>query len=93
MAPTFLGRFSKEWSALQNDYYAQKAEEAETEQLQKKIKKQTGRQWQLALIGLLWEQWWVLWESRNKDLHGKDTSTRARTGGDTRGASEVTGNL
>ena len=30
------------------------------------------------LIGFLWEQWWLVWESRNKDLHGSDAKSRAQ---------------
>ena len=30
------------------------------------------------MIGLLWDQWWVVWESRNKDLHGADERSRAQ---------------
>jgi exonuclease III len=74
----FLGRFSGEWSALQDNYYAQKrAEAVEMDQTKKKTKKQTGQRWQISIIGILWEQWWALWESRNKDLHGEDARSRA----------------
>ena len=72
----FLGRFSNEWSDLQDNFYAQKA--AENEHTKQKTKKQTGHRWQVALIGLLWDQWWVVWESRNKDLHGADARSRAQ---------------
>lgn len=72
----FLGRFSNEWSDLQDTFYAQKA--AENAHTKKKTTKQTGHRWQVAMIGLLWEQWWVVWESRNKDLHGADERSRAQ---------------
>jgi hypothetical protein len=54
--------------------YAQHAAEtAEAEQTKKKTKKQTGGQrWQVAISGILWDQWWAIWDSQNKDLFGKD---------------------
>jgi hypothetical protein len=72
----FLGRFGEEWSILQDNYYAQKA--AEAAHVEGKIKKQTGHRWQVSIIGILWDQWWVLWESRNPDLHGEDARSRAQ---------------
>lgn len=72
----FLGRFSNEWSYLQDNFYAQQA--AEEGQTKKKTKKLTGQRWQVAMIGLLWDQWWVVWESRNQDLHGADERSRAQ---------------
>ena len=79
----FLGRFSKEWADLQDTHYVQKAAEAaeqmtEAERKQKKTKTQTGQRWQVAIIGLLWEQWWTLWMSRNQDLHGADAKAKAQ---------------
>lgn len=38
----------------------------------------TGHRWQVAIIGILWDQWWAVWESRNKDLHGADAASRAK---------------
>ena len=73
----FLGRFTKEWADLQDNYYAQKRLE-QTDEENKKIKKMTGYRWQVALIGILWDQWWAVWESRNKDLHGADAAARAQ---------------
>ena len=72
----FLGRFSNEWGDLQDDHYAQTRAEAAYDK--KKIKKQTGQRWQVAIIGLLWDQWWAVWESRNKDLHGADAHSRSQ---------------
>lgn len=34
--------------------------------------------WQVAIIGMLWDQWWAIWVSRNKDLHGADNLSRAQ---------------
>ena len=66
----FLGRFSSEWSSLQDEYYARQARATET-------KRQTGHRWQIAIIGAIWQQWFLLWEQRNKDLHGADASAKA----------------
>ena len=42
-------------------------------------KRQAGSyRWQVAaIIGILWYQWRLLWEARNKDLHGADARQRA----------------
>jgi hypothetical protein len=69
----FLGRFSNEWGDLQDNYYARLREEKVT-----KSKKQTGQRWQALVISALWEQWWAVWDSRNKDLHGSDAKSRAQ---------------
>ena len=65
-----LGRFSSEWGALQDEYYARQARVTET-------KRQTGQRWQIAIIGTIWQQWFLLWELRNKDLHGADARSKA----------------
>ena len=31
----------------------------------------------MAIIGILWEQWYELWCARNKDVHGADASQKA----------------
>ena len=67
----FLGRFCLEWSDIQDDYYARERD------CQQK-NKQTGNRWQVAVIGELWDQWHLLWNSRNKDLHG-ETQNQQRT--------------
>jgi hypothetical protein len=72
----FLGRFTKEWADLQDNYYARKRAEQNDEE-NKKTKKMTGHRWQVTIIGILWDQWWAVWESRNKDLHGADAKSRA----------------
>ena len=38
----------------------------------------TGSQWQVKLIGVLWEQWRKVWTLRNSEVHGHDAVTRAR---------------
>ena len=66
-----LGRFSSEWGSLQDEYYARQARVTET-------KRQTGQRWQIAIIGAIWQQWFLLWELRNsKDLHGADAHSKA----------------
>ena len=66
------GRFSAEWATLQDDYYARK-------KLNKLNKRYTGHRWQVAIIGTLWDQWRVLWESRNQDLHGATLAQRTQS--------------
>ena len=67
----FLGRFSSEWAYLQENYYFARPRDP-------KKPKRTGDRWQAAMIGLLWDQWWAVWSSRNKDLHGADAAQRAQ---------------
>jgi hypothetical protein len=61
----FLGRFSWEWRDMQDAYYSTRSHANPGKQRQ-------GDSWQVAIIGCLWDQWYLLWESRNKDLHGAD---------------------
>ena len=61
------------WSDIQDIYFIRVNEE----ERHKKIKR-TGHRWQVALIGFLWDQWWLVWESRNKALHGADAQSRAQ---------------
>ena len=67
----FLGRFSSEWSSLQDEYYARQAHLTDT-------KRQTGLRWQTAIISTVWTQWFLLWEVRNKSLHGADVQAKAQ---------------
>jgi hypothetical protein len=67
----FLGRFSVLWSEIQDDHYA-------TTINLKGSKRRSGAQWQKAIIGELWSQWFILWEMRNKDQHGSNETTRNR---------------
>jgi hypothetical protein len=66
----FLGRFSNSWGSLQDAYYARRAHSIES-------KRQTGQRWQNALIDSIWQQWFLLWELRNKALHGEGTRAQA----------------
>ncbi|KAI2499414.1 hypothetical protein MHU86_15059 [Fragilaria crotonensis] len=38
----------------------------------------TGQRWQINLIKFIWNQWFLLWSSRNQDVHGADADTRRR---------------
>jgi hypothetical protein len=31
----------------------------------------------VAMITVIWEQWYVLWKLRNNDVHGKDVAVQA----------------
>ena len=66
----WLGRFTTEWSDLEDNFYARRPKA-------KAVKRQTGQRWQVAIIGILWDQWRLVWEARNKDLHGADAHHRA----------------
>ena len=67
----FLGRFSWEWSDMQDAYYVTRPG------FNSKKQCQTGLTWQVAVIGCVWDKWYALWESRNQDLHGADASKSA----------------
>ena len=67
----WLGRFTEAWSDLQDNFYARRRPRT------KSTKRQTGQRWQVAIIGILWDQWRLVWEARNKDLHGADAHQRA----------------
>ncbi|KAI2499252.1 hypothetical protein MHU86_15239 [Fragilaria crotonensis] len=67
----FLGRFSSEWSSLQDEYYARQAHSIDT-------KRSIGMRWQVAIISTIWQQWFLLWYMRNKVLHGVDSRSQAQ---------------
>lgn len=54
---------SKEWAIIQQRYY----------QLLKS--RRTGIRWTIALIKMLWDVAWELWEHRNEVLHEKENAT------------------
>ena len=66
----FSGRFSIEWSQIQHRYYSKH---------RKKVgnKRRDGSQWQVKLMGVLWDQWRIVWRMRNEAVHGHDAATRA----------------
>jgi hypothetical protein len=68
----FQGRFSHEWSDIQDGFYASHHDHTGTPQ------RRTGQRWQVAVIGVLWKQWKVLWASRNQDLHGTTAMQQCR---------------
>ena len=65
-----MGRFSNEWSDLQDAFYARDPEDT-------KRKRRSGLRWQIRVISLLWAQWFHVWEMRNKDLHGANAKEEA----------------
>jgi hypothetical protein len=69
----FLGRFCHEWSDVQEAHYANMLNTKER-------KSRTGQRWQQEIINTIWTQWFLVWEMRNKDLHGANECTRARAG-------------
>ena len=62
------GRWSKEWRRLQAIYYDSQPEQIEGHN-------QTS--WATSLIRKMWDQWYEMWESRNKDRHGGDAAASA----------------
>ena len=66
----FLGRFSVKWSDIQDACYV-------TRPNYRPKKSRKGAQWQVAIITCLWDQWYLLWESRDKDFYGADTRQSA----------------
>ena len=67
----FSGRFSIEWSKIQQAYYAR-------HRTKDGIQRRTGSQWQVKMIGVMWDQWRTVWRLRNEEVHGHDAATRAR---------------
>jgi hypothetical protein len=67
----FLGRFSWKWSDMQDDFYAARREPG-------KMKRLTGQRWQTTMIGVLWDQWYLVWTLRNGDLHGATETAKTR---------------
>jgi hypothetical protein len=65
----FNGRFSTEWSRLQDEYL--------TDQ-NLKTKKITGQIWATQLLLSIWEGWANLWTIRNEVIHGHDKASRQR---------------
>jgi hypothetical protein len=42
------------------------------------MKRLSGQRWQTAIIGALWEQWYLVWAIRNTDLHGATETEKTR---------------
>lgn len=66
----FNGRFSQLWGELQNIHLYRNRQHLPT-------KHSSGQKWQVAIITVIWEQWYVLWKLRNEAVHGKDATSRA----------------
>ena len=43
------------------------------------MKRLSGQRWQTAIIGVLWEQWYLVRALRNGDLHGATEAAKSRT--------------
>jgi hypothetical protein len=67
----FSGRFSIEWSRVQQAYYSKHRNKPGN------ARSRDGSQWQSKLIGLMWDQWRLVWKLRNSEVHGSDSGTRA----------------
>ena len=65
----FLARFSKRWSSLQAYYLTSH---------QIKIKGLSGDSWVQHISNIIITQWLELWDSRNADRHGRDSSHKQR---------------
>ena len=68
----FSGRFSLEWSKIQHAcyYYSKHRQKARNQ-------RRDGSQWQVKLIGVMWDQWRLVWRMRNEAVHCHDAATRA----------------
>ena len=66
----FMGRFGDEWANMQGNYYATRPDYTPKQ-------RKTGARWQVAIIAVFWDTWYVLWERRNKDIHGADSKQQA----------------
>jgi hypothetical protein len=62
------GRLSKEWKRLQMDYLKEHPHHQDNHE--------AGNKWVNTIIRTLWNQWFEMWKDRNKDRHGRDTTTR-----------------
>ena len=60
-----LGRFATDWNAHD-----------QTQPGTKRRTWQTHRTWTTEVIDVIFTQWWMLWESRNQDRHGRDLATQ-----------------
>ena len=65
------GRFSIEWSRIQDNLYA-------WVRGQQRIKDwHSGHRWQIKFIGLIWKEWLKFWKLLNKELQNQDATTQA----------------
>ena len=61
-----FGRFSSSWEIYHNNYLG-------TGQTARR----NGTTWLTGLIHVIFQQWWLYWEGRNQDRHGKDIQSQA----------------
>ena len=65
------GRFTVEWSRLQDDHYARMRFQQGTDD------RRSGHRWQIKLIRMMWKEWMKLWNKlRNEELNGRDAANR-----------------
>jgi hypothetical protein len=69
-----LGRFVREWRRVQGLYSDKIITPSQIASAAPH--KRTTEKWLTGLIAVLWDQWYILWEDRNQDLHGRDTQER-----------------
>ena len=80
----FNGRLSREWARHQNEYlYLQRLKRQDEAgnspyALRSGSDRRDGNSWTVAIIGALWEQWFLVWSIRNEAVHGHDQTTRAQ---------------
>ena len=65
----FKGRFSQEWSHIQEVYLKDNNLRERT---------RSGHIWVTTMTNTLWQQWMDLWKLRNDDRHGRDAATKAQ---------------
>ena len=70
-----LGRFVNEWRRIQSRYSETNIQPTRFDDSAVQYKR-TPELWLKGLISVMWDQWYVLWEDRNQDLHGRDAQTR-----------------
>jgi hypothetical protein len=70
-----LGRFVNEWRRIQGRYSETNIQPTRFDDSAVQYKR-TPELWLKGLISVMWDQWYVLWEDRNQDLHGRDAQTR-----------------
>jgi hypothetical protein len=65
----FQGRISTSWQRLQQYHYSGL----------KPVKGRNGMSWSCSILSFVFTEWVILWEARNKAVHGIDTSTCAQS--------------
>jgi hypothetical protein len=65
----FQGRFSLEWSHLQDQYL---------QEIGLYHSDTTGTLWVTRMITVIWKQFFMMWEQRNQQVHGHDKTTQRK---------------